>query len=77
MADRACGHGRLDLIVRPTPRSTMTEPDPTGYGESPDTGDGPVGEDQTADGPEGGATLTTDDDAQEDDALARPGNSSD
>jgi hypothetical protein len=55
----------------------MSEPDRTGYRESPDTTDGPVAEDQTGDGPAGSATLTTDDDAQEDDALARPGNASD
>jgi hypothetical protein len=55
----------------------MSEPERTGYRESPDTTDGPVAEDQTPDGPEGSATLTTDDDAQRDDGLARPGNASD
>ena len=55
----------------------MSEPEPTGYRESPDTTDGPVAEDQTDDALEGSATLTTDDDAQRDDGLARPGNSSD
>ena len=56
--------------------------DPTGYRESPDTSDGPVTEDQTAEGrtgeaPEGGATLTTDDEAQHDDGIVRPGNAPD
>jgi hypothetical protein len=56
--------------------------DPTGYRESPDTTDGPVGEDMVdgtpgndpSDGGERDTTLTTDDDAQRDDSLARPGN---
>jgi hypothetical protein len=56
--------------------------DPTGYRESPDTTDGPVGEDMIdgtpgndpADGGERDTTLTTDDDAQREDSLARPGN---
>jgi hypothetical protein len=59
--------------------------DPTGYRESPDTTDGPVGEDMIdgtpgndpADGGERDTTLTTDDDAQRGDSLARPGNVSD
>jgi hypothetical protein len=60
----------------------MTESDPTGYGESPDTADGPTssnlvdgvpGEDR-ADGGEQDVTLTTDDEAQRDDTTARPGN---
>ncbi|WP_199580266.1 hypothetical protein [Blastococcus sp. TBT05-19] len=51
--------------------------DPTGYGESPDTEDGPVAEDQNSDGPEGSATLTTDEDAQADDGVVRPGNAPD
>jgi hypothetical protein len=56
----------------------MSTSDPTGYRESPDTADGPVGEDQTdIDGPEGSAALTTDDDAQEDDGVVRPGNEPD
>jgi hypothetical protein len=50
----------------------MSEPDPTGYRESPDTaGDAPA---------ETGAddvTLTTDGEAQRDDSVARPGNQSD
>ena len=48
--------------------------DPTGYGESPDTADGPVAEDRTDDSPEGDGTLTTDEDAQHDDGIVRPGN---
>jgi hypothetical protein len=59
----------------------MSESDPTGYRESPDTTDGPVGQDQT-DGPghavpEGDAPLTTDEDAQADDGVVRPGNEPD
>jgi hypothetical protein len=55
----------------------MSQPEPTGYRESPDTTDGPVAEDQTGDTPEGNATLTTDDDAQHDDGVVRPGNQPD
>lgn len=56
----------------------MSESDPTGYGESPDTADanlvdGTPGNDP-ADGGEQDITLTTDDDAQRDDLPARPGN---
>jgi hypothetical protein len=56
--------------------------DPTGYRESPDTTDGPVTEDQTGENqdggaPETGATLTTDDEAQSDDGVVRPGNQPD
>ncbi|WP_198597758.1 hypothetical protein [Blastococcus atacamensis] len=51
--------------------------EPTGYRESPDTTDGPVGEDSNSDGPEGSATLTTDGDAQADDGVVRPGNAPD
>jgi hypothetical protein len=51
--------------------------DPTGYRESPDTSDGPVEEKQSDDGPEGSAALTTDDDAQADDGVVRPGNAPD
>ena len=56
----------------------MSQSDHTGYRESPDTTDGPVapGEEQM-EGSDGDATLTTDDDAQRDDAIARPGNESD
>ena len=55
----------------------MSESDPTGYGESPQTTDGPVGEDQTGDAPEADFTLTTDEDAQGDDGVVRPGNAPD
>jgi hypothetical protein len=55
--------------------------DPTGYRESPDTTEGPVADDQTDDQtddvPAGDATLTTDDDAQQDDGVVRPGNQPD
>jgi hypothetical protein len=54
----------------------MSESDPTGYRESPDTTDGPVA-DRTGDAPAGDATLTTDDDAQADDGIVRPGNEPD
>ncbi|MGY1624947.1 hypothetical protein ACI789_22310 [Geodermatophilus sp. SYSU D00965] len=60
----------------------MSESDPTGYRESPDTTNGPTntnmvdgvpGEDRS-DGSERDVTLTTDDDAQTDDGIVRPGN---
>ena len=57
--------------------------DPTGYRESPDTTDAPT-DDNLIDGTRGHdradaaerdtSTLTTDDDAQRDDAVERPGN---
>jgi hypothetical protein len=58
----------------------MSQSDDTGYGESPDTTNGPSGSDlvdgvpgeDRSDGDE--VTLTTDDDAQRDDGLIRPGN---
>ncbi len=56
----------------------MTDSEATGYRESPDTTDGPVDQDQTdTDGPEGDVTLTTDEDAQSDDGVVRPGNQPD
>jgi hypothetical protein len=56
----------------------MSESDPTGYGESPDTTDGPVGPGVERERPgEESATLTTDDDAQKDDGIVRPGNEPD
>jgi hypothetical protein len=55
----------------------MTESDRTGYRDSPDTTDGPVADDQTGDAPQGEATLTTDDGAQKDDGIVRPGNEAD
>ena len=56
----------------------MSESEQTGYGDSPDTTDGPAapGAEQ-ADGPEGDATLTTDDAAQRADSVERPGNEPD
>lgn len=57
--------------------SAMSESDPTGYRESPDTTDGPVADDQTGDAEPGDVTLTTDDDAQKDDGIVRPGNEPD
>src|SRR3954465_14551281 len=57
----------------------MSESDPTGYRESPDTTDGTVVESQ-AGNPETGApadedaaTLPTDDEAPQDDSLSRAG----
>ena len=59
--------------------------DPTGYRESPDTADGPS-DDNLVDGTPGNdrsdagerdTTLTTDDEAQQDDGVERPGNTSD
>ena len=59
--------------------------DPTGYRESPDTADadssrtmvdGTPGNDASDRG-ELDTTLTTDDEAQRDDGIARPGNTSD
>ena len=47
----------------------MSESDPTGYRESPETAD-----DQSGQAAEGEPTLTTDDDAQHDDGIVRPGN---
>ena len=60
----------------------MSESDPTGYQDSPDTTDGDVGPGGTQQGggdlPAGNeATLTTDDDAQKDDGIVRPGNEPD
>ncbi len=65
----------------------MSESDRTGYRESPDTSDGPPGmvdgtpgndpSDRGELDTEGGAQLTTDDDAQADDGPARPGNAAD
>ena len=52
----------------------MSQSDDTGYEGSPDTADGPVAEDQAGDGAAADVTLTTDDDAQRDDSIMRPGN---
>ena len=58
----------------------MTESDRTGYHESPDTADsdgnlidGRTG-DNPGDGGEQDTVLVTDDEAQRDDSVARPGN---
>jgi hypothetical protein len=63
----------------------VTEFQPTGYRESPDTTDADSGSNlvdgtpgnDAADRGEQDTTLTTDDDAQRDDAVSRPGNASD
>ena len=56
----------------------MSESDPTGYGDSPDTTDGDVGPGGSQqDGPAADTTLTTDDEAQKDDGVVRPGNEPD
>jgi hypothetical protein len=56
----------------------MTDPAPTGYGESLDAPDGPVVPGvERQDVAEGGASLTTDDDAQREDSPLRPGNEPD
>ena len=59
----------------------MTQSDATGYGESPDTADsdenlidGRTG-DNASDGGEQDVVLVTDEEAQRDDEVARPGNS--
>ena len=59
----------------------MSESDPTGYRDSPDTTDGRVEGDQQ-DGAQdsagtGDAALTTDTEAQRDDSVMRPGNEPD
>ena len=58
----------------------MSEDDRTGYHESPDTADadenlidGQTG-DNASDGGEQDTVLLTDDEAQDDDSVARPGN---
>lgn len=60
--------------------------DPTGYRDSPDTTDGPSegnlvdgipGNDRSDAGERDTTTLTTDDDAQQDDGVERPGNAPD
>ena len=48
----------------------MTDPAPTGYGETPD-------EETVAPSAEQETTLTTDDEAQREDPAIRPGNQSD
>ena len=61
----------------------MSEGSSTGYGESIDTGDAPSAENlvdgtpgnDRSDGGERDTVLVTDDDAQRDDDVTRPGNS--
>ena len=55
----------------------MSEPRPTGYRESPDTTDGPVQTTDTDATAAAETTLTTDEDAQADDSVLRPGNAPD
>jgi len=56
----------------------MSESDSTGYRESPDTTDGDVGPGGAQQGgDEADVTLTTDDEAQKDDGIIRPGNEPD
>ncbi|HYH25199.1 MAG TPA: hypothetical protein VD834_07630 [Blastococcus sp.] len=56
----------------------MSESDSTGFRESADTTDGPVEQAQTdGSAAEGDVTLTTDEDAQADDGVVRPGNAPD
>ena len=52
----------------------MSEPQSTGYGDSPDTTD-PDGAGTDQDVSNG--SLTTDEEAQRDDSIARPGNEPD
>ena len=52
----------------------MTESDPTGYQDSPDTTDPATA---AAGGGQEDPTLTTDDDAQSDDGVVRPGTEAD
>ena len=59
------------------PRS-MSESDPSGYGDSPDTTDSAAaGTEDAGNETDGAATLTTDDDAQRGDSVERPGNEPD
>ena len=51
----------------------MSEPQPTGYRESPDTADDGSTDERAGDD----VALTTDADAQREDSVARPGNESD
>ena len=51
----------------------MSEADPSGYDDSPDTTDPST----DSAGDQGDATLTTDDDAQRGDSVERPGNEPD
>jgi hypothetical protein len=56
----------------------MSETDPSGYGDSPDTTDAAAtGAPEGGDAVESAAPLTTDDDAQRADSVERPGNEPD
>jgi hypothetical protein len=55
----------------------MSESDPSGYGDSPDTSDSDNAQPQNAADGGSDATLTTDEDAQRDDSIMRPGNEPD
>ena len=55
----------------------MTEPDSTGYQDSPDTTDPADPATEAAAAGQEDAPLTTDDDAQTDDDIVRPGNEPD
>jgi hypothetical protein len=55
----------------------MSEPQGTGYGDSPDTSNGTVGEPQQEGTAPENAPLTTDDDVQREDSIMRPGNEPD
>ena len=55
----------------------MTEPEPTGYRDSPDTADSAAGPSDTGAPADEDATLTTDPAAQREDSVARPGNEPD
>jgi hypothetical protein len=55
----------------------VSEPDGTGYGDSPDTSNGAVREPQHDGAPAGDSPLTTDDEAQREDSVTRPGNEPD
>jgi hypothetical protein len=55
----------------------VSDPQDTGYGDSPDTSNGAVGEPQQEGTEAENTTLTTDDEAQRDDSIARPGNEPD
>jgi hypothetical protein len=57
--------------------STMSEADPTGYNDSPDTTDDAAAPPEQERGAGSDTTLTTDDDAQQDDGVVRPGNEPD
>ena len=67
------------MPIRPAEHdTTMSEADPTGYNDSPDTTDDAAAPaEQDAATPASDTTLTTDDDAQRDDGVVRPGNEPD